>query len=276
MAHEQLRAGGQVIEEITYGDSDLAVEALARGDADFGNGALSVAWTAAARGAPVRTVMEYTANLHRLVAVRGIRACGDLDGRRVALQGQNAAGTVLLRAYLAEECPGVQVDAIFVQGSGNRAAAFLAGGIDAAALELDAWDWLDERAPGRFHVLADFAARWPSVKTMGVQTNADFAARRPDLVTAYIGARLAAHREALGDVDRLAREAGRVLGPSDRWVPVARTFVGARAWAPDGGLREEDVAGTLAFFSNDTLRQASPDQVADLSFLRTALAAAER
>jgi ABC-type nitrate/sulfonate/bicarbonate transport system substrate-binding protein len=214
--------------------------------------------------------------LHRLAVVREIERCADLDGRRVALQGENAAGTVLLRAYLAEACPDVRVDAIFVQGSANRAAAFLAGGIDGAALEVDAWDWLEEQAPGRFRLLADFAARWPSVKTMGVQINRDFAAAHPDLVVAYLRARLTAHRALLSDVEGLADEAARVLGPSDRWTRVALAFVAAGAWAPDGGLREEDVVRTLAFSPNETLRRMSPDDVVDLRFLREALAATER
>lgn len=57
---------------------------------------------------------------------------------------------------------------------------------------------------------------------------------------------------------------------------MARAFVAAGAWAPDGGLHEEDVVRTLAFFSNETLRRASPANVVELRFFREARAATER
>jgi hypothetical protein len=52
---------------------------------------------------------------------------------------------------------------------------------------------------------------------------------------------------------------------------VARAYVEARAWAPDGGLREADVRRTLGFFSTPALAKLSAGDVADLRFLRSAL-----
>jgi ABC-type nitrate/sulfonate/bicarbonate transport system substrate-binding protein len=273
LAHERLRAQGYQVEETYYSGPDLAVQALSMGAAEFANGALTTAWVAAARGAPIRTVMEQVANPHRLVATSAVSSCADLDGRQLALHGESAVGTVLLRAYLAEECPAARPTVLFVADSPNRAASLLAGGVDAAVIELATFDWLESQAPGRFHVVSDFAARWPSIKTTGVQVNTAFAAAHRDTVLDYVRARLAANREVLADVDLLAERAELALGPSDRWKQVARAHVDARTWPPDGGLTADDIGRSLAFFANETLAPAAAESVADVTFLQEALTA---
>jgi ABC-type nitrate/sulfonate/bicarbonate transport system substrate-binding protein len=272
VAHARLRAEGYTILETFYSGADLAIDALARGDADIGVGSITGAWAAAARGADVRSVMEHVANPHRLVAVPAIAECAGLDGRRLALNGEAAVSTDLLRVYLAQACPDARPAVLHIQSVENRAAALLAGTIDAATIELGVLGWLEEQAPGRFRVVENFAARWPSIKTTGVQVNARFAAARPEVVLAYIRARLAANRDMSANPDLVVAEATRVLGPSARWPRVARAYLDAGAWAADGGLTITDVERTLAFFENDTLRRARPHDVSDLSFLEAALA----
>jgi ABC-type nitrate/sulfonate/bicarbonate transport system substrate-binding protein len=273
LAHERLRARGYIIEETHFNGTDLTVEALSNGATDFAGGAVTGSWTAAARGARVRTVMEQVANPHRLVAGPGISRCADLDGRRLALHGEAAVGTALVRAFLAEECADARPAVLHVPDSSNRAAALLAGGIDAAAIELGDVGWLEEQVPGRFHVLVDFAARWPLIKTTGLHVNADFAAASREIVIEYLRERLAANRDLTSDVGLLAEEAARVLGPSDRWSRVAQAYVDARVWSPTGGLTRADVTRTLDFFATDALRGVTAQSVADLTFLAEALGA---
>jgi hypothetical protein len=131
--------------------------------------------------------------------------------------------------------------------------------------------WLEERAPGRFHVLVDFARRWPAVKTTGVQVNMDFAAAQSDLVVDYLRARVQAGRDLMADPDLLADRAARAFGPADRWRRIARAYIEANAWPADGGLTETDVARTLAFFEHGSLGRAAPSDVSDLSFLAEAV-----
>lgn len=276
LAHQRLRAKGYRVEETNYAATDLAVEALSRGAADFGVGAVTSAWQAAARGAPVRTLMQHATNPHRLVVVPDISSCAGLDGRRLALHGEAAVGTALVRAFLAEECPDARPNIRHVPDSSSRAAALLAGGIDAATIEIGVLMWLEHQAPGRFRILSDFAQRWPLITTTGVQVNTDFAAAHRDVVLDYLRARLKANRDLLSDEGMLAAEAARALGPSDQWPEMARAFIKARAWSADGGLGEGDVRTTLAFFANDTLTEASAGLVADLTFLEEARASTAR
>jgi ABC-type nitrate/sulfonate/bicarbonate transport system substrate-binding protein len=271
VAHERLRARGYVIESTHYAAGDLLFQALARGDADFGNGALTSAWSAMARGARLRTVMEHVANPHRLVAAPGVRSCDGLHGRRLGLHTHGGVVNALIAAFMAEECPEARAETLHIEESSGRAAALLSGAVDAAGIDLNLALWLEEQAPDRFIVLTVFAERWPGVKTLGLQVNTDYAAANPALVTDYVRTRVMANRELNADVDLVVASAERWLGPSPRWPAVAHAYVGARAWDPDGGLREVDVAHTLEFFSTPALSKLSPGDVADLRFLRDAL-----
>lgn len=272
LAHDRLREQGYQVEEVHYSGADLVVDALSRGEVQFGNGSINTPWAAVAKGARVRTVMEHSTNPHRFIVAPEISTCAALSGRRLALHGEASVGTALIRAYLAEECPAAKPIYLYIQDSENRAAALISGTIDASGIELGVLQWLTEQAPGRFNILVDFAARWPSIKTTGVQVNTDFAAAHPDVVVDYLRARLIANRDLASDPDLLVAEATRKLGPSPTWPRTAQVYLEGRAWAPDGGLTEADVDRTLAFFSSDTARALSAQDVADLRFLQEAAA----
>lgn len=274
LAHERLRARGYVIEDLQYAATDLLVEALASGNADVGNGAITSAWSAVARGARLRTIMEHVTNPHRLVVASAVRSCSDLHGRRLALHSQGGVVNALIAAFMSEECPEVRAKTLHIEESSGRAAALLSGAVEAAGIDLNLALWLEEQAPGRFIVLTVFSERWPGVKTLGLQVNTDYAAANPALVTDYVRARVMANRELNADVDLVAATAERWLGPSSRWPAVARAYVAARAWAPDGGLREADVERTLEFFSTPALSNLSAGDVTDLRFLRDVLESA--
>jgi ABC-type nitrate/sulfonate/bicarbonate transport system substrate-binding protein len=270
LAHERLREQGYVVESTSYAATDLLVEAISRGSADIGNGALTAAWTAIARGAQLRTVMEHVANPHQLVVASAIASCADLDGRRLALHTQGGVVNALISAFMAEECPDATPETLHIEQSSARAAALLSGAVAAAGLDLNMALWLEEQAPGRFRVLSAFAERWPAVKTLGVQVNTDFANAHPDVVTDYVRARVLASREVAADPDRVVAAAERFFGLSPRWPGVARAYIATRAWSPDGGLTRTDVVRTLEFFRSPALAPLSPDQVADLRFLEAA------
>ncbi len=106
VAAQRLVEQGYEIESTHYAQTELAAEALAGGHADVAFGALPTYWAAAARGAPVVTVMEQARNTHLLVASRSIVQCRDLAGRKLALNSLGAIGGAFVRAYIAEAVPG--------------------------------------------------------------------------------------------------------------------------------------------------------------------------
>jgi ABC-type nitrate/sulfonate/bicarbonate transport system substrate-binding protein len=248
VAHASLRDRGVAVEVTHFSAPDLAVEAAARGVVDIVHGTMVGAWAAAARGARIRTVADHVANPYRLVIRSDVTGCAGLNGRRLALASESAVSAVLVRAFLAESCPGVRPERLLIPESANRAAALEAGGVDAAVLDLNTLLWLDGRMPGRFRVLCDFAERWPGIKTTGVHVNADFADAHLWLVEEYVRALREAGRALLADQGLLASVATERFGAAQDWAAAAAAFRGASAWAADGSLGRTDVMSTLEFF----------------------------
>jgi ABC-type nitrate/sulfonate/bicarbonate transport system substrate-binding protein len=272
LAHERLRQSGIDVTTRAFPTSEIVVDALARGDIDVADGATRAFWAAAARGAPIRTVMDHVADIHRLV-VAGVPGCRALDGVRLALQSEAAAGTALARAYLARACPDARPDILFVPGSTNRMAAILSGSLTATVLQLSDVVRLERLAPGRVSVMADFAREWPQVETTGVHVNTRFAAAHPDWIRAYVRARLAANREIAGHGAELVALADRLMGAEPDWATLAPIYIALPAWDPNGGLTPAIVKTTLEFLVRHTnLSPAlTPDMVVDPLYLDAAL-----
>lgn len=199
IAHNRLREAGQAVEEVAFSLSEQSAEAVARGDVAFANGSLRTFWAARSRGADVVTVMTHVGNVHRLIARGTVTGCDDLVSRQTGIHSEGAAGTALLRAWLDEECPGLEIRTLAIPRSENRAAALLSGGLDVAVVELSLFTWLTTQAPGEFHVLGDFHARWPDLETTGVHVHGTLLRTQPALVEAYLRARLEADRAVVAD-----------------------------------------------------------------------------
>jgi ABC-type nitrate/sulfonate/bicarbonate transport system substrate-binding protein len=274
VAHARLRARGVQVQPTFFSGPDVAVSALSNGTVDVMHGSMIGVWRAIGRGAPLRTVMQHAANPYRLIAVAGITDCAELNGRHLALPSESAVSTQLVRAFLKEECPDVATVEFLLPESSSRAAAFLAGGVDAGGLELSSWLWLQRQAPGRFAVLSDFAARWPNIRTTGVHVNTTFAQTHDRLVSEYLAAVMTANRDAIADAQLLVAAAREQMGRSEDWDAAARVYVDARSWPARGGLSRADVDETLRFFQTHSRLdpQLTADAVADLHYLERALA----
>lgn len=274
LAQARLRAQGVQIESTFFNGTSVAVAEVSRGTVDIMNGSMIGVWMAISRGAAVRTIMDHAADPYRFVAGPGIDTCAALNGRRVGLAADSSVSTHLVRAYLAEECPSARPEVLTIGESSNRVAAFLAGGIDAAGLELSSWLWLQKQAPGRFILLSDFSQRWPAIRTTGVHVNTAFARAHRDLVEEYVRAVLAANRDVLADPGLLVAAASERMGRSEDWPATARAYAEAAAWSPRGRLTREDVESTLTFFQSHSRLDShlTAGEVADLSFLDKAIA----
>lgn len=228
LAHELLRERGYRVDTTTYRLSSLAAEALARGDADIGVGAMPVYLKALSMGAPIRLIGEHVANPHRLVARRGV-SCAELGTEGIASQGEGAATTILARAWLSESCPEHPARFVFVQQSENRLAALMSGRIAASVLKMPELVKLDQLAPDRFSVMADFSRTWPELIVVGLFANARWAEQHEEVVELYLQARQEA-AERLATADALVELAARTLGPSNDWAVVTRMYLDIGAW----------------------------------------------
>ena len=137
-------------------------------------------YPAVEKNAPVRAVMELSRPEFVVMAKREIPNVKALNGVRLASHSPKATVQSLLEFYLKGQ-PGVQPSFVFIpEGSPARAEALLRGAVDAAAFDLSAAQVVNERAPGKFHILVDFTDQ--PVSSSSLVVNNEFAKKRPEVV----------------------------------------------------------------------------------------------
>lgn len=275
MALELLAGEGYVVRTTHYAEAEFAVAALASGEADVGHGANSTHWAAVGQGAQIVTVMEQAANGWQIYAVLDIQTCAGLDGRRFAISGEGSVSAAMSDVYIQENCPEIERQIVLIQGSSNRAAALLAGEIDATPLELADVVELSFRSPGQFHTLTSLAQDLPGLTTTGVHFNREFAEANPQAVQDYLRALLTVHRQINLDHEQIASEAARRLDFDPEILQaIVEAYFAINAWDPNGGLTQDAVDYTVAFFaeSGELDPGLTAGDVADLSYLDEVLA----
>ena len=194
LAQEELRKSGYVVENAFFDSNDLAVEAIARGDADIAHGAVRSFWLAIDKGAPIKTVMGNDGNTWAILARTDITRCEDLSGKRFAIHSQTAIGTLMSKHYVRTMCQSATPTYLIVANGANRAAAMLAGEVDATPLSAEDAIALSAKAPGKFHALVSFAQTLPGLMISGTYVNTAFESTRPDAVKDYVRANVKMRR----------------------------------------------------------------------------------
>jgi ABC-type nitrate/sulfonate/bicarbonate transport system substrate-binding protein len=273
MAHRTLGERGHAVTATYYASPELAAEAMAQGQADFLLGSTRVLWSAALKGVPAVAIVQDALDNNVLAAQAAATSCADLAKARIGLQSQGSSGTILLRAYLAEECPGISPMFLHMPGSAIRMAALLSGALDAAMIQRSDALTLARRTHGRLAVAEDFGVRWPGMVMRATFAHAGFARAHPDIVEAYVESILLAFRDIADDEQRLASEASRFLETDEGVSEAAREYVQSRVWQVDGGLDPAAVRRTVAFFNRIGVLPEHPEgfQFADRTFLDRAL-----
>ncbi|MHB0858220.1 MAG: ABC transporter substrate-binding protein [Anaerolineae bacterium] len=279
MVVERLRAQGYEVVTTFYAQSEMAAEALARGDEDLLCGPSRTYWAAAAKGADMPMIVEMTANAWSLYSTSEIRSCADLQGRRLAVHSEGGLATALVNDYVRRNCPGTEPLVLILPGSATRAAALMAREIDATPLELADAVQLTRQAPEEFHVLADFAQDLPDLVTKAVHVNGMFAKAYPEVVTAFVKELVTVHRELADDPEQVLPAARTHLKLSEGDLQaVLAAYVRIGAWDVNGGLTSEAVGYSLSFFQTTGSLDTGLDEAhaADLHYLDEALAALGR
>jgi NitT/TauT family transport system substrate-binding protein len=275
IASRTLAEEGYQVEPTFFARPELAVEALARGDAEFANGGTRAFWAAAAKGADVVLLMEHSENGYQIVARRDITTCRELGGRTLALSSRGALPTTLAEAYL-QGCAPVRPHVLAIPHSSDRLAAVAAGAVDAAVLQRADVARLEQRAPGRFRVLVGFGDAFRDLALEGVFANGAFARAHRDVVVEYVRARIEANRRALANPELLFEEARHWPTMGTLGEGIVNAEVQAPAWPRDGGASSARVAATFDFFVSAGSLPAMPGagRLADRSYLEEALQAA--
>ena len=165
------------------------------------------------KNAPVRGVMELSRPEFVVMAKSEIATVKALNGVRLASHSPKATVQSLLEFYLKGQ-PGVQPSFVFIpEGSPARAEALLRGAVDAAAFDLSAAQVVNERAPGKFHILVDFTDQ--PVSSSSLVVNNEFAKKRPEVVQKLVRRLVQSYREGAKDPKFWVRERGDALKELD-------------------------------------------------------------
>jgi NitT/TauT family transport system substrate-binding protein len=180
--------------------------ALIDGQGQMGSG-FSPFYPAIEKGAPVKAVMELSRPEFVVMAKTEIANVKALNGVRLASHSPKATVQTLLEYYHKTQQPDVKPNVVFIpDGSPARAEALLRGAVDAAAFDLTAAQVVNERAPGKFHVLIDFTNQ--NVSSSVLAFNGDYAKKRPDVMQKVVRRVVESYRQGARDPKFWVRERG--------------------------------------------------------------------
>jgi ABC-type nitrate/sulfonate/bicarbonate transport system substrate-binding protein len=274
MAFDLLTAQGYTITPTFYSSGDVAVAALERGDADISNGATRNHWTAVKKGARIVTIMEQVANEWSVLSKKEMTRCEDLNGKRFGTNPSAGVARVMTLEHIRVHCPSAKLIEVTVPSSENRAAAMIAGQLDAATLELVDTTRILYEAPDRFRILINFAQSLPKLDATGIYANRDYAAKNPGAIRDYIRALLTVHRRIKEQPQLLETEAIKRIGLRADLAPlIIREYLAINAFDVNGGMDEESLRYSIAFLANASAFEAGlkSSDVADLSYLNAVL-----
>lgn len=166
-------------------------------------------YPAVEKGAAVKGVMELSRPEFVVMAKKEIASVKALNGVRLASHSPKATVQSLLEFYLKSQ-PDVHPNVVFIpEGSPARAEALLHGAVDAAAFDLSAAQVVNDRAPGKFHILVDFTDQ--PVSSSSLVVNGEFAKKRPEIVQKLVRRVLESYRRGARDPRFWVHERGETL-----------------------------------------------------------------
>lgn len=216
--------------------------AVIEGQGQVGTG-FAPFYPAVEKNAPVRGVMELSRPEFVVMAKKEIAGVKALHGVRLASHSPKATTQSLLEFFLKSH-PGVQPNVVFIpEGSPARAEALLRGAVDAAAFDLTAAQVVNERAPGKFHILIDFTDQ--PVSSSSLVVNNEFARKRPEVVQKLVRRLVQSYREGARDPKFWVRERGEALKEIDDAKLESQLRALVKIFDLNGGLDRMRGAGAV-------------------------------
>jgi ABC-type nitrate/sulfonate/bicarbonate transport system substrate-binding protein len=222
--------------------AEAAVLAVIEGQGQIGTG-FAPFFPAVEKGAPIRAVMELSRPEFVVMAKKEIGTVGALNGVRLASHSPKSTVQSLLEFYLRDQ-PGVRPDVVFIpEGSPARAEALLRGAVAAAEFDLSAAQVVNDRAPGKYHILVDFTEQPVTSSFLIVQS--EFAKKKPEVVRKLVRRILESYRQGLRDPRFWVRERGQAFKELDDAKLEAQLKALAKIFDPNGGIERMRGAGAM-------------------------------
>jgi ABC-type nitrate/sulfonate/bicarbonate transport system substrate-binding protein len=246
MAADALKAQGYPVTTTYLQTSEDPVQAVVRGDADFGSASASTVLQAISKGAPVTAVMSANSPAYQIVAPTSVTSPAGLDGKRVGIHAA-VSSTTLYTNLMFAKYPSVKPNILVVPGSANRIRALAAGQLDASAIQLSDMPTLEQLAPGKFHVIYDVAQKYPFLMDAVIFVRTSFLKTDRPLITTVL--------KAILDQQKLVYQKPQALAAAiQQYVPNmdaataqldANVYTQDKVWATNGGFTKQDIQYTL-------------------------------
>jgi NitT/TauT family transport system substrate-binding protein len=274
-AMDDLRGEGYTIETPQVDDPSLIAQGVSQGQFQFTQGDTVAALRTMQAGGKLKIVGEQIGNVWQIVTDSEIQACADLSGRSVGVFAVGSFNDASVRAYIFQNCPGTEVEMLVLGDSTARAAAMLAGTLDASPLEIgDAVPLLIEGGD-RFHVLADLAKTLPGLRPSAIVANTDFLAANAGTVRALLKAHILQNRKVADDPAYLRELILKYVPAIDQsnLDQVIEAFTTSGLFDVNGGVTADNLEYTMQFFVGSQSIQPglTLETVADLSHLDAVL-----
>ncbi len=246
MAADALKAQGYPVTTTYLQTSEDPVQAVVRGDADFGSASASTVMQAISKGAPVTVVMAANGPAYQIVAPTSVASPAGLDGKKVGIHAAVSSTTLYTNLMLAKY-PSTKPNILVVPGSANRIRALAAGQLDASAIQLSDMPTLEQLAPGKFHVIYDVAQKFPFLMDAVIFVRSSFVKSDKPLISTVLKEILKQQKLAYQNPQLLANAIQQYVPNMDAATATrdANVYLTDKVWASNGGFTKQDVQYTL-------------------------------
>src|SRR5512138_243509 len=235
LAWEQLKKQGIEVVPTFFPKTELAVQAVAAGEADMGSAAGIAVVKAVESGMNLRIVGEQVRNEWQLVTPVSVKDPKQLDGKRVGYHAPITVTEALVK-WMAQYYK-ISPNWMIIPGSDVRAEALMRGQLDATPAEIgDVLNILAAK-PGQFHVLISYAKTFPQLIGSMYFSRADYLQKEASTVDSIIEAILRAHRNAEERPASVRENALRLLPETKPELidAIAASYKDLRIWDINGG-----------------------------------------
>ncbi|MBI2371042.1 MAG: ABC transporter substrate-binding protein [Deltaproteobacteria bacterium] len=263
LAWKLLAEKGYEVTPRVFAKTELAVQAVVRGDTDIGAAASIAVVKAIEQGMDLRIIGEQVKNEWQLMTPASIRDPKQLEGKRVAYHGPFTVTEALVK-WMAKHYS-IRPQWMIIPGSEVRAEALMRGQIDATPAEIaDVVNVLESR-PGAFHVLISYARIFPNLHGTVYVARTDVLQKQPEMVEAMLEAVLRMHRQIEENPGVVTEQAPKLLSgqkPS-QMAAIAKDYRDLKIWEVNGGLDRARNEESLKFYIDSGLvkKQLKTEQV---------------
>jgi NitT/TauT family transport system substrate-binding protein len=253
VAWEQLKKQGIEVVPTFFPKTELAVQAVAAGEADIGSAAGIAVVKAVESGMNVRIIGEQVRNEWQLVTPVSFKDPKQLDGKRVGYHAPITVTEALVK-WMAQHYK-ISPNWMIIPGSEVRAEALMRGQLDATPAEIgDVLNILNAK-PGQFHVLISYAKTFPQLIGSMYFARTDYVQKNASTVESVLEAVLRAHRDAEARPTSVKENALRLLPETKPELvdAIAGTYKELRIWDVNGGADRQRGDASIKFFEESGL-----------------------